>query len=175
MDPYLNGAKKTDGMWQICLLCSVINLLLFVCMSWSKHFTDNRCFHFACRDFAERGVTKSVGMCKCKPDACSPMWGDTQLRAGVLALNVYIYLPDVSSHEGPTGATWLWQLVRKDLHNIVPHVIPAGNEDITQKCSLKTPRTVLTTPAVMGKLLFRICSVWLMYKKLSIYRECTHG
>ena len=65
-------------------------------MSGFKHFTDYRCFHFARREFTERGVTKSVGICECKPDACSPVFGDTHLRAGVLALNVYIYLPEVS-------------------------------------------------------------------------------
>ena len=99
------------------------NCLLFYCTPGFKHFTDYRCFHFAHRDFTERGVTKSVGMLECKPDACSPIWGDTQLRAGVLALNVYVYLHDVSfitslcclllypsrrycaSHEGPTAVT----------------------------------------------------------------------
>ena len=35
-------------------------------MSGFKHFTDYRCFHFARRDFTERGVTKTVGICECK-------------------------------------------------------------------------------------------------------------
>ena len=69
---------------------------IFVCMSGFKHFTDYRCFHFARRDFTERGVTKTVAICECKPDACSPVFGNTQLRAGALDLKVYINLPIVS-------------------------------------------------------------------------------
>jgi len=69
---------------------------IFFGMSGFKHFTDYRCFHFARRDFTERGVTKTVAICECKPDACSPVFGDTQLRAGALDLKVYINLPIVS-------------------------------------------------------------------------------
>jgi len=51
-------------------------------MQGFRHFTDYRCFHFARRELTERGVTKSVGICECKPDACALVWGDTELRAG---------------------------------------------------------------------------------------------
>ena len=80
------------------LLCSVMNIFF----SWlyvrvqALHGLPYRCFHFARLEFTEHGVTKSVGICECKPDACLPVFGDTHLRAGVLALNKYIYLLEVS-------------------------------------------------------------------------------
>ena len=129
-------------------------------MSGFKHFTDCRYFHFARHDFTEHSVTKTVGICKFKPDACSPVWGDTQLHAGVLALNVYIDLPIVSFimiislccfcsvvpgaivplMKDPLQVLNYDSWWRNDLSNILPYVIPAVNDDITQTMEVQLGR-----------------------------------
>ena len=68
--------------------------------------------------------------------------------------------------------TW-W---RKYLNNILPYVIPAVDDDITQKMEVQledSSNRIDNTPAVMGKQLFNISSVWLMKEKLHIV-FCSH-
>ena len=120
-----------------------------------KHFTDYRCFHFCHREVTLNGVTRAVGVCECKPDALSPVWGDTRCRPGLQVclaslwfrsfktknalhqcfMDCNFFFPGAivpimrDPHQILDYDNW-W---KKELHNITPNDVPPVTIDLIGK------------------------------------------
>ena len=119
----------------VCMVLFTCTCLLFcLILAGMKHFTDYRCFHFCRREVTLNGVARAVGICECKPDALSPVWGipgvDQVFKSALrhfrfIASKQKLHVTNSSctatffsrcycaNHAGPPSTTWLWELVEE--------------------------------------------------------------
>ena len=88
----------------VCMVLFTCTCLLFcLILAGMKHFTDYRCFHFCRREVTLNGVARAVGICECKPDALSPVWGDTRCRPGIqvclASLSFHSFKTKIACHQ----------------------------------------------------------------------------
>jgi len=97
------------------------------------------------------GVARAVGICECKPDALSPVWGDTRCRPGIqvclASLSFHSFKTKIVTNISCTATFFLQvdphQLLdyenwwKKELNNIRPYVVPPATVDLISKMEVQ--------------------------------------